>query len=142
MNRSVKKKKANCPWSKRRLGILRQFSSAHTPQQNGVAERRNRTLKDAARMMLCDSKLPVFFWVEAINTACYVQNRVRINKAQMKTPTDSHWKSISEDEDEEVVYKPVSKPSNSSSVASEGEPSAAIEEESSATSSEKSSATP
>ena len=36
--------------------------------------------------MLCDSQLPVFFWAEAINTACYVQNRVLINKLQMKTP--------------------------------------------------------
>ena len=53
-------------------GIMRQYSSAHTPQQNGVAERRNRTLKDTARTMLCDSKLPVFFWAEVINTAYYV----------------------------------------------------------------------
>ncbi|XP_076886642.1 uncharacterized protein LOC143536575 [Bidens hawaiensis] len=36
--------------------------------------------------MLCDSKLPLFFWAEAINTACYVPNRVLINKSQMKTP--------------------------------------------------------
>ncbi|XP_052627206.1 uncharacterized protein LOC128133719 [Lactuca sativa] len=55
-------------------GIVRQFSSVRTPQQNRVAEHWNRTLKDAARTMLCDSKLPVFFWAEAINTACYVQN--------------------------------------------------------------------
>ena len=67
-------------------GILHQFSSVRTPQQNGVAERRNRTLIDAARTFLCDSKLPVIFWAEAINTACYVQNRVLLNKKQMKTP--------------------------------------------------------
>ena len=67
-------------------GIQRQYSAVRTPQQNGVAERRNRTLIDAARTMLCDSKLPVFFWAEAINTACYVQNRVLINKRLMKTP--------------------------------------------------------
>ncbi|GJX31323.1 putative ribonuclease H-like domain-containing protein [Tanacetum coccineum] len=53
-------------------GILRQFSIARTPQQNGVAERRNRTLIKAARTMLADSKLPTTFWAEAINTACYV----------------------------------------------------------------------
>ena len=58
-------------------GIQRQYSAARTPQQNGVAERRNRTLIEAARTMLCDSKLSVFFWAEAINTACYVQNRVK-----------------------------------------------------------------
>ncbi|KAL4582814.1 hypothetical protein LXL04_007375 [Taraxacum kok-saghyz] len=67
-------------------GILHQYSSVRTPQQNGVAERRNRTLIDAARTFLCDSKLPVIFWAEAINTACYVQNRVLLNKMQMKTP--------------------------------------------------------
>lgn len=79
-------------------GIMRQYSSAHTHQQNGVAERRNRTLKDVARTMLCDSKLPVLFWAEAINTACYVQNRVLINKAQMKTPYEilyNHKPSVS-----------------------------------------------
>ncbi|GJR00142.1 putative ribonuclease H-like domain-containing protein [Tanacetum coccineum] len=50
-------------------GILRQFSVARTPQQNGVAERRNRTLIEAARTMLADSKLPTTFWAEAVNTA-------------------------------------------------------------------------
>ncbi|GJW90727.1 putative ribonuclease H-like domain-containing protein [Tanacetum coccineum] len=52
-------------------GILRQFSVARTPQQNGVAERRNRTLIEAARTMLADSKLPTTFWAEAVNTTCY-----------------------------------------------------------------------
>ncbi|GKA79638.1 putative ribonuclease H-like domain-containing protein [Tanacetum coccineum] len=67
-------------------GILRQFSVARTPQQNGVAERRNRTLIEAARTMLADSKLPTTFWAEAVNTACYVQNRVLIVKPHNKTP--------------------------------------------------------
>nr|GEY69575.1 hypothetical protein [Tanacetum cinerariifolium] len=53
---------------------------------NGVAERRNRTLIEAARTMLADAKLPVTFWVEAVNTACYVQNKVLVNKSQNKTP--------------------------------------------------------
>ncbi|GJV26915.1 putative ribonuclease H-like domain-containing protein [Tanacetum coccineum] len=53
-------------------GILRQFSVARTPQQNRVAERRNRTLIEAARTMLADSKLPTTFWAEAVNTACYI----------------------------------------------------------------------
>ncbi|GJV45422.1 putative ribonuclease H-like domain-containing protein [Tanacetum coccineum] len=56
-------------------GIKREFSIARTPQQNGVAERRNRTLIEAARTMLADSKLPTTFWAEAVNIACYVQNR-------------------------------------------------------------------
>ncbi|GJU25482.1 uncharacterized mitochondrial protein-like protein [Tanacetum coccineum] len=66
-------------------GILRQFSVARTPQQNGVAERRNRTLIEAARTMLADSKLPTTFWAEAVNTACYVQNRVLVVKPHNQT---------------------------------------------------------
>nr|GEV08759.1 putative ribonuclease H-like domain-containing protein [Tanacetum cinerariifolium] len=69
-----------------RKGIKREFSNAKTPQQNGVAKRRNRTLIEAARTMLADAKLPVTFWAEAVNTACYVQNRVLVNKPQNKTP--------------------------------------------------------
>ncbi|KAJ9553019.1 hypothetical protein OSB04_017064 [Centaurea solstitialis] len=67
-------------------GIERQYSAHRTPQQNGVAERRNRTLIEAARTMLADSKLPITFWAEAVNTACYVQNRVLIVKSKGKTP--------------------------------------------------------
>ncbi|GKA65979.1 putative ribonuclease H-like domain-containing protein [Tanacetum coccineum] len=67
-------------------GILRQFSVARTPQQNRVAERRNRTLIEAARTMLADFKLPTTFWAEAVNTACYVQNRVLVVKPHNKTP--------------------------------------------------------
>nr|GEZ27287.1 hypothetical protein [Tanacetum cinerariifolium] len=66
--------------------IKREFSNARTPQQNGVVERRNRTLIEAVRTMLADAKLPVTFWAEAVNTACYVQNRVLVNKSYNKTP--------------------------------------------------------
>ncbi|GJS78662.1 putative ribonuclease H-like domain-containing protein [Tanacetum coccineum] len=67
-------------------GIKREFSIARTPQQNSVAERRNRTLIKAARTMLADSKLPTRFWAEAVNTACYVQNMVLVVKPHNKTP--------------------------------------------------------
>nr|GEV28160.1 retrovirus-related Pol polyprotein from transposon TNT 1-94 [Tanacetum cinerariifolium] len=67
-------------------GILRQFSVASTPQQNRVAERRSRTLIEAARTMLADSKLPTTLWVGAVNTACYVQNKVLVVKPHNKTP--------------------------------------------------------
>ncbi|GJT63088.1 retrovirus-related pol polyprotein from transposon TNT 1-94 [Tanacetum coccineum] len=67
-------------------GIKREYSVARTPQQNGVAERKNRTLIEAARTMLADSKLPTTFWAEAVSTACYVQNRVLIVKPHNKTP--------------------------------------------------------
>ncbi|GJY62550.1 ribonuclease H-like domain-containing protein [Tanacetum coccineum] len=57
-----------------------------TPQQNGVAERKNRTLIEAARTMLVDSLLPTTFWAEAVSTAYYVQNRVLVIKPHNKTP--------------------------------------------------------
>ncbi|GJW23022.1 putative ribonuclease H-like domain-containing protein [Tanacetum coccineum] len=67
-------------------GIKREFNVARTPQKNGVAERKNRTLIEAARTMLADSKLPTTFWAEAVNTACYVQNRVLVIKPHNKIP--------------------------------------------------------
>nr|GEU31463.1 Gag-Pol polyprotein [Tanacetum cinerariifolium] len=66
-------------------GIIRQYSVARTPQQTGVAERRNMTLIEAAMTMLADSKLPTTFWAEAFNTAYYVQNRVLVVKPHNKT---------------------------------------------------------
>nr|GFB83432.1 ribonuclease H-like domain-containing protein [Tanacetum cinerariifolium] len=57
-------------------GIKREFSVPKTPQQNGIAKRKNRTLIEAARTLLIDSLLPIPFWAEAVNSACYVQNRV------------------------------------------------------------------
>ncbi|GKF58405.1 retrovirus-related pol polyprotein from transposon TNT 1-94, partial [Tanacetum coccineum] len=53
-------------------GIKREYSNARTPQQNGVSERKNKTLIEAARTMLADSFLPNTFWAEAVSTACYV----------------------------------------------------------------------
>ncbi|GJY48762.1 putative ribonuclease H-like domain-containing protein, partial [Tanacetum coccineum] len=53
---------------------------------NGVAERKNRTLIEAARTMLVDSKLLTTFWAEAVNTACYVLNKVLLIKPHTKTP--------------------------------------------------------
>ncbi|CAH9116305.1 unnamed protein product [Cuscuta europaea] len=62
------------------LGTIQPFSAAKTPQQNGVVERKNRTLVEAARTMLIHSNLPHFLWAEAINTACFTQNRTSIHK--------------------------------------------------------------
>ncbi|GJX71500.1 retrovirus-related pol polyprotein from transposon TNT 1-94 [Tanacetum coccineum] len=67
-------------------GIKKKFSVARTLQQNGVAERRNMTLIEAARTMLADSKLPTTFWAEAVNTSCYIENKVIIVKPHNKTP--------------------------------------------------------
>nr|GEW03285.1 putative ribonuclease H-like domain-containing protein [Tanacetum cinerariifolium] len=70
----------------RMKGIKREFSVARTLQQNRVAERKNRTLIEAARTMLADSLLPIPFWAEAVNTTYYVQNRVLVTKPHNKTP--------------------------------------------------------
>nr|GEY66787.1 hypothetical protein [Tanacetum cinerariifolium] len=67
-------------------GIKREFSVPRTPQQNSIAKRKNMTLIEAARTMLADSLLPIPFWVEAVNTACYIQNKVLVTKPQNKTP--------------------------------------------------------
>ncbi|GJR41807.1 retrovirus-related pol polyprotein from transposon TNT 1-94 [Tanacetum coccineum] len=68
------------------VGISHQASSVRTPQQNGVVERRNRTLVEAARTMLIFSHAPLFLWAEAIATACYTQNRSIIHRRFNKTP--------------------------------------------------------
>ncbi|GJU64553.1 putative ribonuclease H-like domain-containing protein [Tanacetum coccineum] len=64
----------------------REFSVARTPQQNRVAERKNMTLIEATRTMLPDSHLPTVFWAEAVNTACYVLNRILVTNPHKQTP--------------------------------------------------------
>ena len=66
--------------------ISRQYSAPRTPQQNRVVERKNHTLIEAARTMLSESILPMYFWAKAVNTACYTQNQTLINKDLMKRP--------------------------------------------------------
>nr|GEZ84132.1 retrovirus-related Pol polyprotein from transposon TNT 1-94 [Tanacetum cinerariifolium] len=67
------------------VGITQQFFAARTPQQNGVVERRNRTLVEVARTMLSFANLPSFHWAEAIATACFTQNHLIIHKRFNKT---------------------------------------------------------
>ena len=57
-------------------GIQRQLTIPRTPQQNGVAERRNRTLLDMVRSMMAHASLPISFWGDALLTATYILNRV------------------------------------------------------------------
>nr|KAJ0210551.1 hypothetical protein LSAT_V11C400224920 [Lactuca sativa] len=67
-------------------GIGQNFSAPRTPQQNGVAERRNRTLIEAGRTLMIHVGLPMSFWAEAVNTACFTQNRSLIHRIHKKTP--------------------------------------------------------
>ena len=67
-------------------GIEHNFSAPRTPQQNGVVERKNRSLEEIARTLLNDTPLPKYFWAEAVNTACYILNRALIRPILKKTP--------------------------------------------------------
>ncbi|WRX14093.1 Integrase [Theobroma cacao] len=67
-------------------GLDHNFSAPRTPQQNGVVERKNRTLKEMARTMLCENNLPKYLWADAVNTTTYILNRVSIRPLISKTP--------------------------------------------------------
>jgi transposase InsO family protein len=66
-------------------GIKHELSSPYTPQQNGVVERKNRTLLDMVRTMLDEYKTLDQFWLEEINTACYSINRLYLHRILKKT---------------------------------------------------------
>ena len=68
------------------IGVSREFSNPYSPEQNGVAERFNRTIIESARSMLYHAKLPLHFWAEAVNTAVYVRNRCPTVALDNKTP--------------------------------------------------------
>nr|KAJ0208804.1 hypothetical protein LSAT_V11C400202500 [Lactuca sativa] len=67
-------------------GIGQNFSAPRTPQQNGVTERRNRTLIEAGRTLMIHAGLPMSFWAKAVNTACFTHNRSLIHRTHKKTP--------------------------------------------------------
>ena len=68
-----------------KLGIFHNFSAPRTSQQNGVVERKNRSLKELARTMLSESSLPKYFWANAMSISCYMLNRVLIRPSLKKT---------------------------------------------------------
>jgi transposase InsO family protein len=66
-------------------GVKHEFTAPYTPQQNGVVERKNRTLFDMARMMLGEFKTPKRFWSEAVSIACHAINRLYLHPLLKKT---------------------------------------------------------
>nr|GEU56890.1 putative ribonuclease H-like domain-containing protein [Tanacetum cinerariifolium] len=86
-------------WHRR---IKREYSNAITPQQNGIAERKNKTLIEAARTMIADLFLPNTFWAKAVSTACYVLNRSsKANNKDEKLIGDTSSKTNEEPVDQE-----------------------------------------
>lgn len=77
-----------------RNGIRRQLTQAQTPQQNGVAERRNRTLIKKSRSMAAECNLPAFLWMEVVNTANYLINKGPTRANHGKTPEQLYTKKI------------------------------------------------
>ena len=69
-----------------KLGIFHNFFAPRIPQQNGVVERKNRSLEELARTILNESSLPKCFWAYAVSTTCCVINRVLIRTILKKTP--------------------------------------------------------
>ena len=67
-------------------GVFHNFSAPRTPQQNGVVERKNRTLENMVRTMMIESQVPPSFWAEAIFTVVYILKRAMIRPLLMKTP--------------------------------------------------------
>ncbi|KAA3473753.1 Retrovirus-related Pol polyprotein from transposon TNT 1-94 [Gossypium australe] len=70
-------------------GIEHQLTNTYTPQQNGVSERKNRTLMDMARCLMFERNLPKSFWAEAVNTVVYLQNRLPTKALLEKTPFEA-----------------------------------------------------
>ncbi|KAM1689141.1 hypothetical protein EV2_037740 [Malus domestica] len=72
------------------LGLERQLTVAYSPQQNGVAERRNRTIVEMAKCMMLEKGIPFEFWAEAVNTAVYILNRCPTKVLNKKTPFEAY----------------------------------------------------
>ncbi|KAI5317503.1 hypothetical protein L3X38_037210 [Prunus dulcis] len=71
-------------------GIERQLTTSYTPQQNGVAERKNRTIVEMAKCLLLEKKIPLDFWAEAVNTSVYILNRCPTKALSKKTPFEAY----------------------------------------------------
>ncbi|GJX45511.1 retrovirus-related pol polyprotein from transposon TNT 1-94, partial [Tanacetum coccineum] len=102
-----------------KIGISHETSVARSPQQNGVVERRNRTLIEAAHTMLIYAKAPLFLWAEAVATACYTQNRSIVRLRHGKTPYELlHDKPPDDHSHQHFSYFPMLVPSLSGSTSS------------------------
>nr|GEW90003.1 retrovirus-related Pol polyprotein from transposon TNT 1-94 [Tanacetum cinerariifolium] len=85
-------------------GIHQQTPVARTPEQNGIVERRNRTIVEAARTMLSAAKVPLFFWAEAIATACFTQNHMFYSKPFSSNTSDRENLNKMKEKGDECIF--------------------------------------
>ena len=85
-------------------GIVRHFTVRHTPQQNGVAERMNRTLLEKVRCLLSNAGLGKEFWAEAVTYACHLVNRLPSTAIDGKTPFEKWFGKPAPDYDSLHVF--------------------------------------
>ncbi|KAI5355015.1 hypothetical protein L3X38_007910 [Prunus dulcis] len=71
------------------IGLERQLTVAYSPQQNGVAERKNRTIVEMSKTMMKEKKLPYKFWGEAVNTAVYIRDRCPTKALEKVSPFEA-----------------------------------------------------
>ena len=71
-------------------GVRRQFTCRYTPQQNGVAERKNRHIAKVARALMAEKNMPHHFWDEAVNSAVYIMKRTPTAAVHDVTPEDKY----------------------------------------------------
>jgi transposase InsO family protein len=74
-------------------GIVHQYTTPYTPQQNGVCERKNMTVMEMARCLLLEKKMPNKLWAEAVNTSVYLLNRLPTKALEDKTPYEG-WNGV------------------------------------------------
>ena len=74
----------------KKAGIKRELTTPYNPQQNGVAERKNRTIMEAVKTMIHDQDIPMHLWVEAARTTVYVQNKLSHGALEFKTPVEMY----------------------------------------------------
>lgn len=75
------------------MGIDHKLTVSYSPEQNGVSERKNRTVVEMARCLLLEKKLPQSFWAEAVHTSLYLLNRLPTKAVNEKTPIEA-WSGI------------------------------------------------
>ena len=88
------------------VGIKRELTTPYNPQQNGVAERKNRTIMEVVKTMIHDQHLPMCLWAEASMTTVYVQNRLSHSALGFKTPEEMFSEKEARSKPSQNIWRP------------------------------------